>query len=132
MDKAKLRLLAGVSGAVFGFAGVLALSAAVTMLLANWMPLWVAGLSTGGLLFLVAALCVLFFLDIFKSADEELDQFEDATADMLADLPFDTISAIVEKRPVTALGIAALVGYAATSDPDRAVKNAERVMFSLL
>lgn len=132
MDKAKLRLLAGVSGAVFGFAGILALSAAFTLILSQWMPMWAAGLTTGGVLFLVAALCVLFFLDIFKSSEEELDQFEDATADMLADLPFDTIKAIVEKRPLTTLGIAALAGYAATSDPDRAMKNAERLVLGLL
>ncbi|MAP94158.1 MAG: hypothetical protein CMK07_04310 [Ponticaulis sp.] len=132
MDKAKLRLLAGVSGGVFGFAGILALAFAGTMLLSQWMPLWAAGLSIGGILFLIAAACVLFFLDIFKSADEELDQLEDATADMLADLPFDTIQAIVEKRPLTAVGIAMLAGYAATNDPDRAVKNAEKLVFGLL
>ena len=132
MDKAKLRLLAGVSGGVFGFAGILALSAGVAMLLSHWMPLWVAGFATGGALFVVAAVCIFFFLDIFKSAEEELDQFEDATADMLADLPFDTIKAIVEKRPLTALGVAALAGYAATSDPDRTMKNAERLVMGLL
>ena len=63
MDKAKLRLLAGVSGGVFGFAGIVALSFAFTMLLANWMSIWVAGFVTGGALFLVAAICLLFFLD---------------------------------------------------------------------
>lgn len=132
MDKAKLRLLAGVSGGVFGFAGILALSAGVTLLLSQWMPMWVAGFSTGGVLFVIAAVCLVFFLDLFKSSEEELDQFEDATADMLADLPFDTIKAIVEKRPLTAIGVAALAGYAATSDPDRAVKNAERFVMGLL
>lgn len=132
MDKAKLRLLAGASGAVFGFAGILALSCALALLLANWMPLSLAALAVGGTLFIIATFCVLFFLNIFKSAGEEIDQFEDATADALADLPFDTIAAIVEKRPLVAMGVAAFAGYAAARDPDNAVKNAEKMLFNFL
>ena len=132
MDKAKLRILAGASGAVFGFAGILALSAAMAILLANWMPLALAGFLVGGSLFLVATFCIFFFLDIFKSSEEELDQLEDATADALADLPFDTIAAIVEKRPLMALGVAAFAGYAATRDPDNAIKNTEKMFLNFL
>ena len=132
MDKAKLRLLAGVSGAVFGFAGILALSCALAVLLANWMPLSLAAFAVGSVLFIAAALCIFFFLDIFKSSSAELDQLEDATADALADLPFDTIAAIVEKRPLMAIGIAAFAGFAAARDPDNAVKNAEKMLFNFL
>lgn len=131
MDTAKLRILAGVSGALLGFAGIIALAISAGFFLNQWLSPWASCLIVGGVLMLFALTGMMIFLAPGKSSEEELEQLEDVTADLLADLPFDTIAAIVEKRPLAAISVAALMGYSVTKDPGSAAKNAERMLMGL-
>ena len=75
---------------------------------------------------------MLVFLKPGKSTEEELDQFEHATADMLAELPFDTIAALVEKRPVAAATIAMAAGYFIVANPEQASKGLQKLIDELM
>ncbi len=131
-DKAKLRLMAGAGGALLGFASVLFLALGLAVFLSEYIG-WTGGaIVVGAILLCLSILALAYFIAPFKDVENEVSQFEEATADALADLPFDTIKALVEKRPVTALSVAALIGYSTTRDPGNAVKNAERMVMSIL
>ena len=124
--------MAGAGGALIGFVGILAMSAAMILGLSEFIGMTASALVVGFIYIALAVIGIQFFIAPFKSSDEEIDQLEHATADALADLPFDTIKALVEKRPFTAISVAALAGYAATRDPDNAIKNAERMFMGFL
>lgn len=131
MDSAPLRILGGVAGIMFAFAGIMLLALAATLALAGPFGLPIASLIVGALLMLTAGAAVYFTLKPLASSMLEVDQIEEATADALADLPFDTIKSLVEKRPIAAISIAALAGYSMTKDPQNATKNAERLVMGL-
>jgi hypothetical protein len=80
----------------------------------------------------IACICTLIFLKPGKSTEEELDQFEHATADMLADLPFDTIEAIIEKRPVVAATAALAAGFFIVSNPKQAMQGLQKLIDELI
>lgn len=132
MDKAKLRLMAGVGGALLGFIGALALAAAGIIALAGLVGYGWSALIVGGILFAASFVGIMAFIAPFRETEEELSDMGDATADILADLPFDTVKAFIEKRPITALTVAVFAGYAATKDPDNAVRHAQRMVASFI
>ena len=102
MDETKLRIIAGAGAVFFGFAGITAFSVAGVIALQAVIGLTWAVISVACAMMALCLASVVVFLRPNKSAEEELDQFEDATADLLADLPFDTIASIVERRPMAA------------------------------
>ncbi|WP_300376898.1 hypothetical protein [Henriciella sp.] len=132
MDAAKLRIIAGAGAAFFGLAGTTALTVAGVLALIPVMGLLWATVTAASVLLFVACICVLVFLKPGKSTEEELDQFEHATADMLAELPFDAISSLVEKRPLTAASMALAAGYLLVSNPDQASKGLQKIMDELM
>ena len=91
MDTTKLRLLAAVAGIVFGLGGMFALAVALALSLATVMGLVGASFTVAALLLSAACGCLYMFLQPARSSADELDDIEDATADALADLPFDAL-----------------------------------------
>lgn len=133
MDPAKIRLFAGVGGALFGFTGIVALMVALGLYLQPIIGGALAAVTSGAIFLVVGALLMAICLKPMKPAQKELDQFEDATADILADLPFDTIISMVEKRPLAMTGLAAAIGYQlASKDNDVGSKTLQKVMFGLI
>ncbi|HIG23052.1 MAG TPA: hypothetical protein EYG02_12230 [Henriciella marina] len=132
MDVAKLRIIAGAGAVFFGFAGVTTLTVAVVVALMPVIGLLWATVCVASLFLFVACVCTVVFLKPGKSTEEELDQFENATADMLADLPFDAIEALVEKRPIVAATAALAAGYFLISSPDSASKGLQKLFDQLI
>jgi len=132
MDRTKRRIALGVCGALFGFAGALALSIAATLALAQWVGMVYATLIVGSAYTLLAFVCAYVFLRPSKTTEEEVDSIESVTADALADLPFDTIEAIIRKRPIATIGLALAAGYVGMRDPDSTVRHAQNMLFRLL
>jgi hypothetical protein len=132
MDTTKLRLFAAVAGIVFGLGGVFALAVALTLALATVMGLVGACFTVAALLLSAACACLYMFLQPARSSADELDDIEDATADALADLPFDALKSIVEKRPLTVTALALLAGYSVAKDPAGVARQAQRFMVGLL
>ena len=132
MDIAKLRIIAGAGAVFFGFAGVTTLTVAAVIALVPVIGLLWATVCVASLFLFVACICTLVFLKPGKSTEEELDQFESATADMLAELPFDTIQALVEKRPIAAASIALAAGYFVVSNPEQASKGLQKLIDELI
>jgi cytochrome c biogenesis protein CcdA len=133
MDPAKRRLFAGIGGALFGFTGIFALMGALAFYLTTFMN-DASAFALSGLTFILIGVALLYlFLKPTKAASKELDQLEDATADALADLPFDTLKSMVEKRPLAMTGIAALVGYTLASDKNETgTKTLQKLLFGLI
>lgn len=132
MDVAKLRIIAGAGAVFFGFAGVTTLTIACVIALIPLIGLLWSTVAVASVLLFVACICILVFLKPGKSTEEELDQFENATADMLAELPFDTISALVEKRPIAAATIAMAAGYFIVANPEQASKGLQKLIDELM
>jgi hypothetical protein len=132
MDVAKLRIIAGAGAVFFGFAGVTTLTVATVIALIPLIGLLWATVAVASLFLFIACICTLVFLKPGKSTEEELDQFEHATADMLAELPFDTIAALVEKRPIAAASIALAAGYLVVSNPEQAGKGLQKLIDQLI
>jgi hypothetical protein len=132
MDTTKLRLFAAVAGIVFGLGGVFALAVASTLALATILGLVGASFAVAAILLAVACACLYLFLQPTRSSAEEMDNIEDATADALADLPFDTLKSVIEKRPLTVAALALLAGYAVVRDPAAVARHTQRFMVGLL
>lgn len=132
MDETKLRLLAAAAGVLFGLGGVLALFVAATVALAEVMGLAAAAATVAGVGLLLAATCLFFCLQPFRSMEEEVGEVEDATADALADLPIDALRSFVERRPLTTTALAMLLGYSVVRHPQTAQRHAERFFLSML
>jgi len=132
MDVAKLRIIAGAGAVFFGFAGVTTLTIACVIALIPVIGLLWSTVAVASILLFIACICIVVFLKPGKSTEEELDQFEHATADMLAELPFDTIAALVEKRPLAAATIAAAAGYFIVSNPEQASKGLQKLIDELM
>ena len=111
MDETKLRIFAAAVGAVLALGGVLALFVAITISLAQVMGLAAAAFTVAGVGLLLAAVCLFFCLQPFRSMEQEVDEVEEATADALADLPLDTLRSFVERKPLTTTAIAMALGY---------------------
>lgn len=132
MDKAKLRLLAALGGALFAFAGAVSLAFAAVVVLAPILGLAWATVTVSALLLALACACLYYFLLPHKASEEEVHQAEEMAAAVLADLPFDTVEAIVRRHPVSALTIAAAAGYIAMRDPANMSRGLRRVFTHLL
>ncbi|MEO0871596.1 MAG: hypothetical protein AAFY19_06480 [Pseudomonadota bacterium] len=132
MDTAKLRLAAGAVAAVFGIVGLSALACATALALEPALGMTVSVALVGATLFVIAAGCLFFVTRPDKSTEDEVDKIGELTAEALADLPFDTVKALIEKRPMASLAIAVTTGYALSKDPERAAKNLSRVMTGLM
>jgi len=132
MEKAKLRLLAAVGGALFGFAGALSMAYALVVVLTPVLGLAWATVSVGGVLIGLSCLCLYFFLLPYKPAEAEAQQAESLAAETLADLPFDTVQHIVKKHPLSAVAIALAAGYVVARDPENATRGVQRVIAGLL
>jgi len=132
VDTTKLRLLAAAAGLLLGLGATLTLFVAATLGLAEVLGLvWSAFVvATVGLL--LAGICLFFFLQPHRSMEEEVDEVEEATADALADLPFDALRSLVERRPLTSTAIALVLGYTLVRNPQAAQRQAERFIMSML
>ena len=133
MDPAKQRLFAGIGGALFGFTGIIALMGATTIALSSHVG-YAVGAAISGLIFLTLGAGLLFlFIKPTKAASKEIDQLEDATADALADLPFDTLKSMIDKRPLAMTSVAALIGYGLASDKNNmGAKTLQRLLMGLI
>lgn len=132
MDVAKLRIAASAGVAIFGFIGAAALAVAGTLALSASMGLMWASFTVAAIMLLLSGICAVIFLKPGKSTEEELDQFEHATADMLADLPFETIASLVEKRPLAAASMALAAGYFIVRNPEEAMKGLQKLADELI
>ncbi|HAE26551.1 MULTISPECIES: phage holin family protein [Hyphomonas] len=132
MDETKLRIFAAAVGAVLALGGVLALFVAITISLAQVMGLAAAAFTVAGVGLLLAAVCLFFCLQPFRSMEQEVDEVEEATADALADLPLDTLRSFVERKPLTTTAIAMALGYSVVRHPHTAQRHAERFIMSML
>lgn len=132
MDKAKLRFAAGAGAAIFGVVGVSVLSIGAALALEPRHGLVVSLGAVGGVLFLVAAAMLFILTRPDQSTEKEMEKVEELAAETLADLPFETVKAIIEKRPIASLAIAATTGYAMSKDPERTTRNLRRAVTGLL
>lgn len=132
MDPAKLRLFAGIGGALFGFAGIVALLVAAAIALAPLIGSALSVVVVGIIFFAIGCMLIAFFLKPMKSAADELDQLESATAEAFADLPLDTMKAIIVKHPIATTAIAGVVGYGLMKDPGTTGKMLQRTLLGLL
>lgn len=132
MDHTKLRLIAAAAGLLLGLGGVLAMFVAATLGLAEVVGLpWAAfTVATAGLV--LAGLCMFVCLEPFRSMDEEVDDVEEEVAEALADLPFDTIRTIIQRRPLTMITIALIFGYSLIRNPHAAQRQVERFILSVI
>jgi hypothetical protein len=128
VDKAKLRLLAGAGGVLFGFAGIVTLAVALVIAVSTVIGMVAATIFASCIFLCIACLCAFFFLQPHKSAHEEIDQLESATADALADLPFDTVKALFTRHPIATIAVSLGVGYLFVRDPDMTLRNARRLL----
>ena len=132
MDTTKLRLLAAATGLLLGFGAILTLFVAATLGLAPVLGLAWSAFVVASVGLVLAGLCLFFFLQPYRSMEEEVDEVEEATADALADLPFDALRSIVERRPLTSTAIALVLGYTLVRNPQAAQRQAERFIMSML
>ena len=132
MDKAKLRLFAGIAGALFGFCGLVALAVAGSIALAAAIGLGPAVAVLAGAFLLLAIMCFSFFLLPTKSIEEEIHQAEELGSAALADLPFDTLKQFIKKHPLSATAIALTVGYSLIKNPQGLAKQAQRAMIHVM
>lgn len=132
MDPAKLRLIAGVGGTLFGFAGLVALMIAAVIALSAVMGLAWATFTISMIFLALGCVGIVIFLKPYKAAEEEMNQFGEATADALADLPFDTIISMFEKRPLTMSALGVFIGYSMFKNPSQATSTIQRAMLAIL
>jgi len=131
MDTAKLRLAAAAVTAIAGIVGVSTLVVAGVLALEPRFGLALSATLVGAGLCLVAVASLLFVTQPDTPTEKEISAIESLTAEALADLPFDTVKAIIEKRPMASLAIAATTGYTLSRDPESAVRNLKRAMAGL-
>ncbi|MEM6649774.1 MAG: hypothetical protein AAF603_05935 [Pseudomonadota bacterium] len=125
-------MFAAVGGALFGFSGIIALSAALTVLLAESLGT-VGAITTVAVIFLtIACGCLYFFLLPHRPIDEEVEKIEDVGANAISQLPMDTLKHFVKNQPLTSAAIALTAGYCLIRDPDGATKHAQKLLFKLL
>lgn len=132
MDTTKLRLVAGAGAAFFGFAGLSAFSVAAVIALVPLIGLLWASFAVASTLTAIALICVVIFLRPSERTEEEIEDFENATADFLADLPFDTVASLVERRPISAATIALAAGYMIVSHPDKTAKGLQKLIDEMI
>lgn len=132
MDITKLRLLAAAAGLLLGLGATLALFVAATLALAEVMGLTWAAFTVAGVGLLLSGLSLFFFLQPFRSIEDEVEEVEEATAEALADLPFDTVRAIIQRRPLTTTAVALVLGYTLVKNPKAAQRQVERFLMSML
>lgn len=132
MDITKLRVLAAVAGILVGLGAILTLFVAATFGLAEVIGMEWSAFAVGSTGFLLAAACLFFCLQPFRSMEEEVEDVEEVTADALADLPFDAVRSFVQRRPLTTTAVAVMIGYSLVSNPRAAQRHAERFFMSML
>lgn len=132
MSSAKFRLAAAGGAGLFGIVGVAAIGISLALALVPVIgPVAATGL-VGGVFFLLSAICLVIVADPDATTEEEVSRLETLTAEALADLPFDTMKAVIEKRPIASLAIAATTGYALSKDPENAARHLRRAMTGLM
>lgn len=132
MDEAKLRLLAGAGAAIFGLVGVGCLAVAAVYALEPVFGDLGAVVIAGLALSLIAVGLALLMSRPDTSSVEDVAEIEALTAEALADLPFDTVRAMIDKRPIASLAIAATTGYALSRDPQAAAEHVKRAVTTLM
>lgn len=132
MDHTKLRLISGAAGVLLGLGGIFALFVAATLALAEIMGLTAAAFVVAGAGVLLALICLVICFQPFRSMEDEVGSVEDATAETLADLPFETVRAFIERRPLTTTALAMALGYSVIRHPHAAQRQAERFVLSML
>ncbi|MEE2878430.1 MAG: hypothetical protein VX593_05440 [Pseudomonadota bacterium] len=132
MDTTKLRLIAGAGATFFGFAGITVFTVAAVVALEPVIGLLWATVAVASTLMAIALICVVIFLRPGEPTHEELEDFENATADFLADLPFDTVASLVERRPMAAATMALAAGYLVVSHPDQTAKGLQKLVDELI
>ena len=132
MDSAKLRLFAGAAAALFGVTGAIALSAALAITLTPVLgAAWAVVVSA--LLMLAAGFgCLYFAIAPEEPLEDDISAVERQAASALADLPFDTLKAFIEKNPMGAVSLALGAGFAIGRDPASAARNIQRIAAQLL
>lgn len=128
MDNTKGRLFAGGAAVLFGLAGVACLGIAVVVGLAAVMGLGAASVVAGCVFLAIGACCAAVFLIPAKAMKEEVSDIEETAAGALADLPFDTLRALIEKRPLTTALGAGFVAYMIIREPRETVRTAQRLL----
>lgn len=132
MDATKVRLAAGAGAVFFGAAGMIALSIAGIIALAAVIGIVWASVTAAVIYTAAACACLYVFLRPQRATGEEVSDLESTTADALADLPFDTVKSMVQKRPLTSIGLALVAGYAVSRDPETTARHAQRLLLGLL
>lgn len=132
MDAAKLRLIAGAAAALFGAAGAAALAAALAIVLAPVLGLAFAVVVSALLMLAAASACLYVALAPDEPIEEDMAEVEQSAANLLADLPFDTVKAMVEKQPIAALSVALMAGYALRNDPRGAARNLRSIVSAFI
>lgn len=132
MDTGKLRLAAGAGAAVFGVVGTAVLAVGLVLALSGPFGLTGASFCVGGVLFIAAIACLFFITRPDRTAEEDVSKIETLTAEALADLPFETLKALIEKRPMAAMMLAATTGYGLSRDPEAALANFRKAVTGLM
>jgi protein-S-isoprenylcysteine O-methyltransferase Ste14 len=132
VDATKLRLFAAIVGILFGLGGTLTLFVASTLALAEVIGVIYATFAVAAVALTLAVICLFLFLRPFRSVEAEVDDMEEATAEALADLPFDTVRNLIQQRPITATAISLALGYSLIRNPQAAQRQVERFFFSML
>lgn len=132
MDAAKSRLVAAIGAGIFGTAAFVLLSVALVAALSSVLPAIWAYIAIASVYGTIACVCLVIVLQPSTSTVQEIEEIETATAMALADLPVDTLRALIEQRPVASIIFALTAGYAISRDPEGSIKGAERLLKTLL
>ncbi len=124
--------MAAAAGLLLGLGGVATLVVALTMALAQIIGPVAACFAIATLMLSGMLASLVFCLQPYRTVRKEMENMEESTAEALADLPFDTLRALVERRPLTVTAIAMFMGYTAMRDPHAAQRHAERFLMDLI
>lgn len=132
MDTAKLRLIVGCCGLLFGFAGLVTLGVALVVALIPLIGLIGATIAVALAFLSFASACIYISLLPKRATEDEMEGLEAMTADAIADLPINTVKSFVEKRPLAVTGIALLLGYTMWKNPNDLPRIFHRTLLGLL
>ncbi len=125
MEAASLRILAGIGGALLGFAGVVGLVVALGITIAPALGAGVATLVCASLLLAAALGCVYFAL---SSHEEHVEPDQVEHSGPLSSIPLELIGKMIEEKPLVTIGAAIFLGYAVTQRPELATTHVQKFL----
>lgn len=137
MDSAKIRVLAGVGGALLGFAAIGAIVLALGIALSGVVGAAWASLICALVLGAMSCGAVYIFVQPEHThetslSDPRAEDKHEAIQDALVDIPFQAIIDIVDKRPLASVAVSLAAGFLIMEQPETVRKQAQKLLAGLL